>query len=480
MNIPLPLTLRAPFTVAVLLIITSIFASERVLTRLEQTQARHLQQMSRLYLESLSVSLVDAMMREDTWQVFDTLDRSQRNASGLRPIETVVTNADGLVIAATNSLGVPPQSTLPEDYGDQYGTADALRLAPRSDVAFAKHEVNYESRKIGSIYTKIDIATQIAERSEVLKTLVITNTCLTLLFAALAFIVVRRTMRPMHILARHLEASGSGAVSTISEKLVDRAVPEYQRAFRAYNRLAQATHEREILAKRLAEEEKLASLGRLASGMAHEINNPLGGLFNAIDTIKRHGDQSDARARALDIIDRGLRGIRDVVRSTLMLYRADKDTRNLRPEDIDDMFLLVSPEMQRRHVILEKSSSLVTELPLPASSIRQILLNLLLNAAQASTRGGTVRADVRVLGQELLVSVEDCGTGLDGKARDVLLGVATAGAPISDGAGLGLWMTNRLITECRGTTAIESAPVQGTRISIRFPLSEQAEIKNVA
>ena len=48
--------------------------------------------------------------------------------------------------------------------------------------------------------------------------------------------------------------------------------------------------------------------------MAHEINNPLGGLFNAVDTLKQHGDRPDVRRRTLDLIERGLKGIRDVVR----------------------------------------------------------------------------------------------------------------------------------------------------------------------
>ena len=104
------------------------------------------------------------------------------------------------------------------------------------------------------------------------------------------------------------------------------------------------------MAKQLAAEERLASLGRLASGLAHEINNPLGGLFNAIDTLKRHGDRPSVRTTSLDLIERGLRGIRDVVRTVLATYRADREQRDLTASDLDDMRFLISPEAARKSI----------------------------------------------------------------------------------------------------------------------------------
>ena len=63
--------------------------------------------------------------------------------------------------------------------------------------------------------------------------------------------------------------------------------------------------------------------------MAHEINNPLGGLFNAIDTLKKHGDKSLVRTQSLSLIERGLFGIREVVQAALATYRARDVGRTL-------------------------------------------------------------------------------------------------------------------------------------------------------
>ena len=120
--------------------------------------------------------------------------------------------------------------------------------------------------------------------------------------------------------------------------------------------------------------------------MAHEINNPLGGLFNAIDTLKQHGDKPAVRRSTIDLVERGLKGIRDVVRAALMSYRTERDQRFLRPEDIDDLRLLISPEARRRGVFLEWRNGLVREFPVAASAVRQIILNLVLNACQIAPR----------------------------------------------------------------------------------------------
>jgi signal transduction histidine kinase len=92
----------------------------------------------------------------------------------------------------------------------------------------------------------------------------------------------------MGVLSDYLARSRAGAMTAIPEDVVGQQSREFRDIFESYNGMTQAVSEREILAAELAREEKLASVGRLASGMAHEINNPLGGMFNAIDSLKRY------------------------------------------------------------------------------------------------------------------------------------------------------------------------------------------------
>ncbi len=475
-----PITIRVPLVVTGFMVVVSVFASERVLTRLDQTHTTQVQQLSDAHLEGLALALVDGMVREDIWQVFDVLDRSQRRPARVRPTQTIVSGADGVVIASSAPAEVPSQAVVPQAYLAAFVNGQTMAIVADRQVALAKRDVMFEGRSIGTIYASLDIAPLIAERREVLWTLMLTNALLTLTLAVLASVIVGRMMRPIGVLTDHLERSEANRVEVIPERVLAKTRPEYRRAFTAYNALAKAMAERQSLAAQLAEEERLASLGRLASGMAHEINNPLGGLFNAIDTLKRHGAEPVVRAKSLDLIERGLKGIRDVVRSALMTYRADRDGRALKPEDVNDLELLMAPEARRRGVFLAWNTELRDEVPIPASALRQIVLNLVLNACQATPRDACVRVTVTADDQAFELAVEDEGMGLPRAAIEMLSGRGGVPAPIGDGTGLGLWMTSRLVQEHNGTVAIEKGNRGGTKVSVRLPIPTGEALRDVA
>ena len=343
----LPITVRVPLIVTLFMVMVSTFASERVLSRLIETQTRQLQDLADNYLDGLALALVNSMLREDIWQVFDVLDRSRQRPGDIKPVETIVTGVDRLVIASSDPVRITSQAPVPAHYLQALGSGGRMAIADGTSKAYVRREVIYEKRAVGSIYAGLDIAPLLAERREVLWTLILTNAGLTLLLAGAAWLIVGRMMRPVRVLTGYLERSHTGEVSPIPDRVLARTSGDYKQPFEAYNRLAAALAEREALAARLAEEERLASLGRLASGMAHEINNPLGGLFNAIDTLKQHGDKEVVRRSTIDLVERGLKGIRDVVRAALMSYRIERDQRSLRPADIEDLRLLISPEARQ-------------------------------------------------------------------------------------------------------------------------------------
>jgi signal transduction histidine kinase len=454
------LIVKAPALVAALMIVVSAVASYQVLERLSAAQSRNLETLSGAYLDGVTSALLPHLLRDDTWEVFESLERAKGLYRGLNVAVAIVSRLDGTIVA----------STLPETYRtEEKLPPHVMAEAPVSGLEGATwltRPLTYQDRGLGTIYVGVDTRELIEERRAVLMTLIATNAFLTIFLAGLGWLLVRRLLRPAETLSAKLEAATSGALSLIPDAALPDPTTEFGRLFRRYNAMAEAVNEREELSAKLAEEETLASLGRLASVVAHEINNPLGGLLNTVDTLKHHGGASDVRGVSLDILERGLQGIRQVVQTMLALYRPDRNPRPLMPHDFEDLRLLIAPELRRRGQFLEWSNELAEPVSPPSGPVRQSTLNLLLNASQASPDGATVRFSVRHALDEAVILVEDSGPGMPEAQQSFLTRPGIANMPTP---GLGLWMIKRMVLELGGRIKVEPASTGGARVMVAFP-----------
>ena len=117
---------------------------------------------------------------------------------------------------------------------------------------------------------------------------------------------------------------------------IPRGDPELSRLISTYNRMTTAVESRAEAERRLAERERFVSLGRLSSSLAHEVNNPLGGLLNAADTILSYSDRPEVVRQSAELMQRGLSHLRDVTRAILDENRLGRVGQSLRPEDLED------------------------------------------------------------------------------------------------------------------------------------------------
>ena len=468
-----PTTIKVPLMVAILMVVVSAMLSNQVLVRLAQTQQRHLVELTGAYLDGLSSSVVPHLLRDDIWEIFDQLDRTRQAYVGVSAFNTIVTARDGRILAASDPRLFPTQAELPESFVGRFFDGSDLALDETEGRAFIRRALSYQDRPVGWIYAEIDIRGLLAERRDVLITLVLTNAALTLLFAGVGYLAVRRMIRPIGILADHLDRGRGGRIEAIPRAKVGSRHSEFGRLFRRYNAMVRSLNQREALAARLAGEERMASLGRLASGMAHEINNPLGGMFNAIDTIERHDGDPAVRRTSLAILKRGLVGIRDVVRATLVTYKSGDGDRALRSSDLDDLRFLVRQEVARRGLVLLWHNALPDSLDLPAGPLRQAVLNLLLNACAASPRGAQVEFRADVDRGALVMTVADRGPGLPNDVGTILQSDGTDVSPPAEGRGLGAWMVSRLVAELGGRVGARVRASGGTRIEIKVPLRRE-------
>ena len=473
-----PLVLKAPLLAAILMFVVSAIITNQVLARLDLTQQRHLKQLTSAYLDGLSSAVTPAVVRDDVWEVFDNLDRSRAQYRSLNVTWTIVTNADGQVIAASDPVRFPTQSVASKNTAGSTVPA-AVEIDLEKAVARFSREITYQGRTLGVILSEADIAPLLEERNEVFWTLIATNLALTAILAAVGFALVRRMTRPVALLTRMFESGSKHPLERIRQEIVAAQSREFRQLFAGYNALVQAQSEREQLSVQLAEEEKIASLGRLASGMAHEINNPLGGMFNAIESLKKHGETPHVRSTSIRLLETGLLGIRDLVRSTLATYRVERQLRDLTASDLDDLRLLVKPEAKRLNLELLWRIEFSDDVAAPAVPIRDAALNLLLNACHVSREGGTIGLLSKVADGQVVIDVSDSGTGLPDNIKEYLDRPGAGSVPLDRRSGLGLWIVKRLCDEMRASLEVVSTGSTGTTLRLSVPLHGR-ELSNAA
>lgn len=464
-----PITIRVAAATAGLMVLLGLVASQQVLSTLGRLQDARLQEYARLHVEGLAVALGPFALHKDVWEVYDTLDRARANASGERILFTVVADERGRVLAATDPLRAPVDDSIAAFAQDAVSVGD-VSAAHGDSVVRVMAPLSVQGREVGQIVTELDVSDLVAQRRAAALALLAGNAVATLILVLAGYLVMARMLKPVELLARHMGEAG-GAPHPIPEATIPRADTVLARLLRNFNNMAGAIDLRADAERRLAERERFVSLGRLSSSLAHEINNPLGGLLNATDTIRTYADRPDVVRQSADLVDRGLRHLRDVSCAILEENRLDRSGRPLARTDFEDLRLLFEPETTRRGQRLDWkiAGEGDTLHALPSAPIRQIALNLLLNASSAAPVGGAVAFEVQTQGDGLHLAVTDDGPGLSDAARARLM----SEAPVAPGGGVGLRLVRDLVSGLGGRVTCDRG--EGvTRIAVVLPAGGNA------
>ncbi len=431
---------------------------------------------------TMSRALFPLMLHDDVWRAFEMVSLPFQDSPRANAM-----HAESLIVLDPNRRVYV--SSIPEHY------------PMLSDLPTLGREFAYVDKELGTLHdsethvleppgsSRLFIAIPITNDGVALGTLLVVNNTSTFWFRFLrlanralwiTLIVLgillpitwywgQRMTQPLSLLARHME--------TIHHHLPEALEPgiyaygdEVGQLYKAFAEMVAQLKEKALLEKQMIQSERMAAVGRFTASIAHEINNPLGGMFNAISTLKRHVSLDPIAQMTVSHLDRGLQQIRDTV--SALLVEAKLKSRDLIRQDFDDVRLLVTHEAHKKRVELAWSITAEDSLPLPSTLVRQVLINLLLNAIQAAADGGHVSLRAAMDGDNLLIRVENDGKMLTPERMGTLF------EPFSrfseQGKGLGLWIIYQIVQQLKGE--IKAGADGGvTHFLVLLPLAGQRD-----
>jgi PAS domain S-box-containing protein len=247
---------------------------------------------------------------------------------------------------------------------------------------------------------------------------------------------------------------------------------------RLYSDLQQQMERLRSTQAQLVQSAKLAAVGELAAGVAHELNNPLTGVLGFGELLLETTPGDDPDRRDLETIVAEARRARDIVRSLLDFARQVKPHK--RPADLAQV-LHQTLGLIRQHVeesgveAVEEYARDLDLVPADEGQIKQVFLNLISNAAQAMPAGGTLHLRVARQGEEVAVAIKDTGTGMPAEVREHLFEPFFTTKP--GGTGLGLSVSLGIVQQHGGRITVESEVGQGSTFTVWLPAGGAGEVE---
>ncbi len=229
------------------------------------------------------------------------------------------------------------------------------------------------------------------------------------------------------------------------------------------------------LQEELIQSEKLAGIGTLVSGIAHEINNPLGGILGTADLmLPETPENSTLREYTLDII-RYAQSAAEVIKD-LMTY-SRKTRTSAEPINIvtilENSLKMAMRGIDFGTIIVRKSYDSVKEILANPTELQQVFLNLIVNAVQAMNSDGILTLSCRQEEDDVIITVQDTGTGIDKENLDKIFNPFFTTKEAGAGTGLGLSIAHHIVTKSGGRILLDSQEGKGTTFTVILPAASQ-------
>ena len=225
----------------------------------------------------------------------------------------------------------------------------------------------------------------------------------------------------------------------------------------------------------ISQSEKLASIGHLAAGVAHEISNPITSILNFAHLLKQKKSNSEEDLKDLDIIINETNRVRKIVRELLDFARQSPGNREW--IDINSILLqlvqLIKRQKEFRDIeIIENYTDHLQPILADKNQFQQVFLNILLNAAEAITQKGMITITTTTIKEHIKITITDTGCGIKKEDLTKIFDPFYTTKPAGKGTGLGLSISYGIIQQYGGSIECKSKVGEGTTFSVVLPFNK--------
>jgi signal transduction histidine kinase len=439
----------------------------------------------------LAIPVTDALMYEELGLMTEeglidnyVSEVLQRNQDLVRYV--VVTDAAGRVTHSNRweLLGTPYDRALgPKAIG--MGPVTEVRPDPSGErILEVRTPLNVSSRFWGSLAVGISLSPIERQVRAITHSAIALALVLMLGNSLLTALYVESLIRPILALNRRMKAAGQGDLSVRVEEGHSDEVRELGEAFnRMMSRLQEAREREKRQEAQLARTEKMAAVGTLAAGVAHEVNNPLAGILTCLEMLEANAVDAETRQRYLALVRGGIKRIEHTV-ANLLDYSRPREVEP-RPTSMNERLAhvteLVGYQLRKGaiEVVFDLAPAGARVLADPFQ-IEQLLLNLVLNAIQAMPGGGRLTLRTSSSEERVVTEIVDTGVGIPSELRDRVFDPFFTTREVGQGTGLGLSVSYGIVTAHGGSIDVESEPGRGAVFRVTLPAHAEKPRDEVA